>query len=447
MKTLLAVVNKSERTLVVSTLIFMAGTAQGFAADAFSYDSPYMFGDWDGTRTNLEKDGVKFSADYTMEAASNLAGGKNTSTTARYADQQAFKMNLDLEKLLGWDDSEFQATITNRDGKNISDYVADKRTGMVSSAQEVYGRGQTWRLTQLWLRKGFLDDMLDIKAGRLTVGEDFDNFDSKFQNLAFGSGQAGNWRGDHWYNWPVSQWGTRLRLNFSPEWFVQAGLYNQNPYNYSRGDGFRFEFSPTEGNLVPVELGWQPKLGAEALPGNYRLGFYYSSTKDPEYSSYHNGNFGRDDVHSYGGYILAQQQLTTQGGTTDRGLGITLQTVMNDHKTSKVDNYQSIALTWKGPFDARPHDEIGIGVARIHINGDYSDMLRKQNNENGIYDYNNPAYLPVQSGTEWNYEIYYDVHVTNWMSLRPNLQLVTSPGAVSEVDDAFIGGLTANISF
>lgn len=447
MKTLLAVVNKSERALALGTLIFMAGTTQGFAADAFSYDSPYMFGDWDGARTNLEKDGVKFSVDYTMEAASNLAGGKNTSTTARYADQQAFGMNLDLEKLLGWDDSEFQATITNRDGQNISDYVADKRTGMVSSVQEVYGRGQTWRLTQLWLRKGFFDDMLDIKAGRVTVGEDFDNFDSKFQNLAFGSGQAGNWRGDHWYNWPVSQWGTRVRLNFSPEWFLQAGLYNQNPYNYGRGDGFRFEFSPTEGNLVPVELGWQPKLGAESLPGNYRLGFYYSSTKDPQYSSYRNGSYASDDVHSYGGYLLAQQQLTTQGGSAERGLGITVQTVMNDHKTAKVDNYQSVALTWKGPFDARPQDEIGFGVARLHINGDYSDMLRKQNNEHGIHDYNNPAYLPIQSGTEWNYELYYDVHVTNWMSVRPNLQLVTSPGAVSEVDDAFIGGLTANISF
>lgn len=447
MKTLLAVANKPGRTLALSALALVLGSSQALAADAFSYDSPYMFGDWGGLRTDLEQEGVKFSVNYTMEAASNLAGGANTSTTARYADQQAFGMNLDLQKLLDWNDAEFQATITNRDGQNLSDEVADKRTGMVSSVQEVYGRGQTWRLTQLWLRKGFFDHALDIKAGRLTVGEDFDNFDSKFQNLAFGSGQAGNWRGDHWYNWPVSQWGARVRLNFTPEWFFQVGFYNQNPYNYNRGDGFRFEFSPTEGNLVPVELGWQPKLGAEGLPGNYRLGFYYSSTKDPEYSSYHNGSYANDDVHSYGGYLLAQQQLTTQGGSVDRGLGVTVQAVMNDHKTSKTDNYQAVALTWKGPFDARPKDEIGFGVARIHINSDYTKMLRTQNNENGIHDFDNPAYLPIQSGAEWNYEVYYDVHVTNWMSLRPNLQYIASPGAVSEVNDAFVGGLTANISF
>ncbi|HFH2546557.1 TPA: carbohydrate porin [Klebsiella aerogenes] len=416
------------------------------AADAFSTGSPWMLGDWGGLRSDLEQDGVSFQAGYTMESASNLAGGYHTSTTARYSDQWAFGVNLDLEKLLNWQDAEFQMTITDRNGQNLSDQIADPRTGMLSSVQEVYGRGQTWRLTQFWLRKGLFGDVLDLKAGRVTVGEDFDNFDSKFQNLAFGSGQAGNWRGDHWYNWPVSQWGGRVRLNITPEVFMQVGFYNQNPYNYDRGDGFRLEFSPTEGNLVPVELGWQPKLGSDKLPGNYRLGYYYSSVNDNVYGSWHNGGFN-DTAHAYGGYILAQQQLTAQGGSTDRGITLTLQAVMNDHKTSKTDNYQSIAVTWKGPFDARPQDEIGVGAARIHVNSAYTRMLRQENAFNGETDYNSPTYLPVQEGAEYNYEVYYNVQATDWLQIRPNLQYVSAPGAVSEVDDAFIGGISANIAF
>ncbi|ENZ7914688.1 carbohydrate porin [Klebsiella aerogenes] len=416
------------------------------AADAFSTGSPWMLGDWGGLRSDLEQDGVSFQAGYTMESASNLAGGYHTSTTARYSDQWAFGVNLDLEKLLNWQDAEFQMTITDRNGQNLSDQIADPRTGMLSSVQEVYGRGQTWRLTQFWLRKGLFGDVLDLKAGRVTVGEDFDNFDSKFQNLAFGSGQAGNWRGDHWYNWPVSQWGGRVRLNITPEVFMQVGFYNQNPYNYDRGDGFRLEFSPTEGNLVPVELGWQPKLGSDKLPGNYRLGYYYSSVNDNVYGSWHNGGFN-DTAHAYGGYILAQQQLTAQGGSTDRGITLTLQAVMNDHKTSKTDNYQSIAVTWKGPFDARPQDEIGVGAARIHVNSAYTRMLHQENAFNGETDYNSPTYLPVQEGAEYNYEVYYNVQATDWLQIRPNLQYVSAPGAVSEVDDAFIGGISANIAF
>lgn len=438
---------KTGGGLALSAVGLALLSTQALAAGAFSSASPYMFGDWDGARTRLEQKGVKLSAGYTMEAAANLAGGYDKSTTARYSDQQAFGINLDLQKLLSWQDTEFQFTMTNRDGQNLSDVIADPRAGQLSSVQEVYGRGQTWRVTQLWLRKGFFDDMLDIKAGRVTVGEDFDNFDSKFQNLALGSGQAGNWRGDHWYNWPVAQWGGRVRLNVTPEVFFQVGFYNQNPYNYSKGDGFRFEFHPTQGNLVPVELGWQPKLGAEGLAGNYRLGYYYSSTKDPVYGSYRNGGYGDTDAHAYGGYLLAQQQLTRQGGSNDRGIGVSVQAVMNDHKTSKTDNYQAVSFTWKGPFDGRPKDEIGLGAARIHVNADYTRMQRTENRDSGITDYRNMAWLPIQSGAEWNYEIFYDIHVTNWMSLRPNLQYVTSPGAVSNVDNALVGGLTANIGF
>lgn len=435
-----------NKGLVCGSLLLTFFTGSSFAAAPFSYDSTWMLGDWGGLRSELKDDGVNFSVDYTMESASNFAGGYQHSTTARYNDQEAFGVNLDLEKLLNWQDAEFQMTITNRDGQDLSGNIADPRTGMVSSVQEGYGRGQTWRLTQFWLRKGFFNDVLDVKAGRVTVGEDFDNFDSKFQNLAFGSGQPGNWRGDHWMNWPVSQWGGRIKLNFTPEVFLQVGFYNQNPYNYNRGDGFRLEFNQTEGNLVPVELGWKPTFGPDKLPGNYRIGYYYSSQNDNVYGSWRKDSF-EDTSHAYGGYILAQQQLTSQGGSADRGLSVLLQAVMNDHKTSKTDNYQAIAFTWKGLFDARPQDEIGVGAARIHINSDYTHMLRAENRTSGVSDYHNPAYLPIQEGAEYNYEVYYNVHVTNWLQVRPNLQYIAAPGAVSKVDDAFVGGLSANLSF
>lgn len=435
------------RRVATGSLILAMLTGQAMAADALSPDSEWMFGDWGGYRTQLQNDGIKFDVNYTMESAANLGGGADTNTTMRYSDQWTFGTNFDLEKLLDWQDAEFQMTITNRDGQNLSDQVADKRTGMLSSVQEVYGRGQTWRLTQFWLRKGLFNDVVDLKAGRVTVGEDFDNFDGNlFQNLALGSGQAGNWRGDRWFNWPVSQWGGRIKLNVTPEVFFQVGFYNQNRANYDRGDGFRLDTSNSEGNLVPVELGWKPTLGAQKLPGNYRIGYYYSSANGDVYGSWRNGAY-QDQDHAYGGYLLLQQQLTAQDGDVNRGLGVRVQAVMNDHKTSKTDNYQSIAFTWKGPFDARPDDEIGVGAARIHVNSDYTRSLRQQNQANGESSFDSPTYLPVQDGSEYNYEVYYNAKVTNWMSLRPNLQYVVAPGAVSEVKDAFIGGISANIAF
>ncbi|MFP3437906.1 carbohydrate porin [Pantoea sp. SIMBA_133] len=432
--------------LAAGTLMFTMLSASALAADAFSYDSPYLFGDWNGSRTQLEQDGIKLDVNYTMESAANLGGGADTHTSMRYSDQWAFGANFDLQKLLDWQDTQFQVTITDRNGRNISDQVADRRTGMLSSTQEVYGRGQTWRLTQFWLSKGLFDNTVNVKAGRVTVGEDFDNFDSKFQNLAFGSGQAGNWRGDRWFNWPVSQWGGRVKVNFTPEVFFQVGFYNQNRANYDRGDGFRLDTSNSEGNLVPVELGWKPTLGPEKLPGNYRIGYYYSSANGDNYGSWRDGAYQSKD-HAYGGYVLLQQQLTAQGGDASRGLGVSLQAVMNDHKTSKTDNYQSISFTWKGPFDARPQDEMGVGAARIHVNSAYTRSLRAQNDASGQTDFTSPTYLPIQEGSEYNYEIYYNAQLTRWLQLRPNLQYVVAPGAVSEVKDAFVGGISANVNF
>lgn len=133
------------------------------AAEPFSYDSAWMLGDWNGTRSQLKEEGVDFQVNYTMESASNLAGGYHSSTTMRYSDQWAFGVDLDLEKLLGWNDTEFQMTITDRNGRNLSD-DAISRNGTLSSVQEVYGRGQTWRLTQFWLRKHFFDNLVDVKV-------------------------------------------------------------------------------------------------------------------------------------------------------------------------------------------------------------------------------------------------------------------------------------------
>lgn len=441
-----------KKLYLACTVGLLLSSAHAMAADSgpFSPTSPWMLGDWGGERSSLKQDGVDFQVNYTGEAASNFSGGYDKSTTARYSDQWQFGVDLDLDKLLNWKDTEFQMTVTNRNGRNISnDAVGDPRTGTLSSSQEVWGRGQTTRLTQFWIRQGYFNDTLDVKAGRVTVGEDFDSLSSNFQNLALGSGQAGNWRGDRWYNWPISQWGGRIKLNITPEIYTQVGIYNQNPKNYDTGNGFRLDTSNSIGNLIPVEAGWTPTLGPDKLAGKYALGFYYSSTKGNVYSSGSIQNGGEqysDEAHAYGGYVLVQQQLTAVNGDNSRGLSLTVQGVMNDKKTSTTDNYQSIALTYKGIFDSRPKDELGFGAARIHVNSDYTQTQRDQNAANGVNNYNNPTYLPVQSGAEYDYEIYYGIHATDWLTVRPNLQYIAAPGAVSEVKDAFIGGIMVNVS-
>lgn len=55
MKILTSVATKPGRLITLSALALALGSTHAFAADAFSYDSPYMLGDWGGLRTDLEK--------------------------------------------------------------------------------------------------------------------------------------------------------------------------------------------------------------------------------------------------------------------------------------------------------------------------------------------------------------------------------------------------------
>ena len=423
------------------------GASSVYADEAFSADSKWMTGDWGGERTRLIEQGIDIKADYVGEVGANLHGGYNDDKTARYSDQFGLGVALDLQKLWGWDKTQAKIQLTNRNGQNISnDRVGDPRAGTLSSSQEVYGRGHMVRLTQLWIQHQFLDGKLDVKAGYFGEGEDFNTFPCEFQNLAFCGSQVGNWATNLWYNWPVSQAALRVKYNITPELYAQIGAYNQNPSQLEHGNGFKLSGSGTKGTVLPVELVWSPKVND--LPGEYRVG-YYKSTAPADDVKVNITNDGedyrvRDSKHGY--WFVVQQQLTSHNGDASRGLHIAANATFHDKATNIVDNYQSLMFVYKGPFDARPKDDIGIGAARIHVNDDVKKSAELINASIGATDYSDPLYTPLRN-TEYNYELNYGFHVTNWLTVRPNLQYITHPGGVDQVDNALVAGLKIQSTF
>lgn len=182
----------NPRVLLGVTVLGLIGLISDHVrADEKFEASNYLTGDWGGLRSELHDKGADITVEYVGEAAANLHGGYNQDKTARYTDQLALGTTLDMNKLAGWQGAKFQLMITERSGRNLAgDRIGDPRAGMLSSTQEVYGRGQTWRLTQMWLSQEFLDGDLDVKFGRFGEGEDFNTFPCDFQNNAFGFGVA-----------------------------------------------------------------------------------------------------------------------------------------------------------------------------------------------------------------------------------------------------------------
>ncbi|WP_442112487.1 carbohydrate porin [Pseudomonas sp. NUPR-001] len=428
----------------------LAPSAQ--AAAPFASDSPWMLGDWGGTRSGLAERGYDFTLGYTGEMGANLHGGYDDDETARYSGQFALGTHLDLQKILGWHDAEFQLTVTERHGDNISnDRINDPRVGGFTSAQEVWGRGQTWRLTQMWIKQKYFDGALDVKFGRFGQGEDFNSFPCDFQNLAFCGSQVGNWAGDIWYNWPVSQWALRVKYNLTPELYAQIGAFEQNPSNLDRDNGFKLSGSGTQGAVIPVELVWSPALNG--LKGEYRAGYYYSNANATDVYKDSNdqpaalsGQAYRSSSSKHGFWLGAQQQVTSQASDHSRGLSVFANATVHDKKTNAIDNYVSAGVVYKGPFDARAQDDIGFALARVHVNPAYRKNAKALNQANGVSDYNDPLFRPIQD-TEYSAELYYGIHLADWLTVRPNLQYIRHPGGVSQVDDALIGGIKIQSSF
>ncbi|MBI1447523.1 MULTISPECIES: carbohydrate porin [Acinetobacter] len=428
--------------------IAVLGSQFALANEPWSQDRQWLLGDWNGERQQLEQQGYKFTASIMSQAATNLDGGYNDSNTFENAAQLSLGANFDLEKIAGWKDTTASLVVTKRDGNALTlERIKDPRSSQLGNAQEIYGRGKIWRLSQAWVKKGFADNTVQAKVGRMGMSEDFNSSQCEFQNLLLCGGQLGKSIGSIWYNSPVGVWAANVKYQFAPEWTFGIGAYEVNPDNIkteSNSDGFNLDMNNVKGATIPVELAWKPKLAAfNGLPGEYKVGALYSTAEANDIKTAGKVHDGKQSF-----WINAQQQLTHKGEDPKRGLYVSLNGVVNDKATTFVQSTQQLALWYKGPFDSRPNDSIGFGIANYVVNDRAKDKQIATNESRGYYSYDAIAsdYIPIQDD-ELNVELNYTYQWSPAVMLRPNIQYIHQPAGVKAVDDAWVAGLSVKVNF
>ncbi len=158
------------------------------------------------------------------EVVHNVAGG--TTSPADYADQATPGATFDLARLMELSNAAFQLTYAIRTGHNLVD---DAQLGTLQLVQEVWGRGQTARLTEFSYDQTFFNSLLDWKVGRFSMGADFAAFACDFQNLTLCGSSPGNIVGNYIHNWPISQWGTRLEVKLDSFGYARGVIFDENP--------------------------------------------------------------------------------------------------------------------------------------------------------------------------------------------------------------------------
>ncbi|MFC3941256.1 porin [Pseudomonas gingeri NCPPB 3146 = LMG 5327] len=440
-----------------SSAFLLAGTVMlsesALSAQAFDTASSWMLGDWGGLRRELQEKGYDFGLSYIPEVATNIKGGYDHDRTARYADQFALSSHFDLQKILGIQDADFQLTITERSGRDITnDRLVDPRAGYISSStQEIYGAGQTWRLTKMWYRQMFFDKALDIKFGRIPVGDDFDTIGCEFQNWAF-CGALGGHGSKVWYSAPVSQWAARVKYNFNKDTYWQVGAFEFNPTELEPNNGFKLNTSGRTGTTYLSELGWNPLFGS-GYPGMYKLGAYYNTAKTTDALDDANGAPQpltglplAERNNKQGWYAYARQKITADAGDPRRGLSLFAHYSANDKATSMMDYQVELGAIYTGVFASRPEDDLGFAVGALHVNPAFAKRIDLQNQVRGLVDYNDPRYQPERTA-EYVAELHYGIKVAPWLTVRPNIQYLANPGGAYQVDDSVVLGVQVMSNF
>jgi porin len=415
-------------------------------ADAGSQEraqaADYLTGDWGVWRSELERRGVKLTLGYKNETAGNLSGG--TTRTATSVGQVDLGVALDLKAILGWDGATVQSTITFRHGPSLNTVAG---LNFLEEPQETFGRGQTWRWTELWFRQRLIDDHVIIKVGRLAGGE-FANWGCDFTNLGFCGSQVGTTNTYFWYNWPIAEWGGSVKIR-TDRYYVHIGANEDNARNLNT-DFFVAQTKGARGVIEHLEAGWTPAFAGGRLAGVYQAGVWRDSAAHPDVlfdtrgaPAPLSGGPAAEVNEQTGFYVDFQQQLTGEAHldrvtgilTPTRGLTVGAYYERGDQRTATTGDEITVEALYTAPFADRPHDQIGVALGRSTVTSREAELSALELPQLG------------RQYSEYRSEIFYRVLATRGVFIRPNFQYIIDPGGYSRRHDASIIGVRLDISF
>ena len=430
-----------------------------------NWNSPNLLGDMGGLRPALAKYGVTLSILENVETFGNLTGGVRQGFEADGLTTAT--LQVDTQKAFGLSGGLFNVSGLQYWGGNLTaDNLLVLQT--LSDIEAPVGV----RLWELWYQQKF-GDKFDIKIGEQSLDEEF--FIS--QSSQFFINAASGWPalpsadlpgGGPAY--PLAGLGVRGRAQATDNLTVLGGLFNGSPIpknspNTPVSNPYGVSFPLNTGVLAIAELQFTfgspaPAKGGDSgpLPGTYKLGAWYDSENfdDLQYDSVgiplaspasnripttHPGDFSI--------YGIMDQMIWRSKDDSGRNLNVFIRPMFSPYQDRNLISASLDAgVTLHGPFPGRDNDSFGVemGVARLSNGAAGYDR--------DLQFYEPSAYTPVRS-SETFIEATYQVQVTPWWQIQPDVQYFVNPGVgianpndlTQQIKNELVIGLRTNITF
>lgn len=454
------------RGLMASALVacVIAGASPAYAqkdgnSDLWHRDT--LTGDWGGLRDELAELGIAVTMTYTAEVFGNVKGGIKRGAT--YDGQLLPQVDVDLEKLIGWEGATFRVSMVQGHGPSLSSGWVGNLMG-VSSTVAV---PPATRLYNLWLEQKLFGNIASIRAGLMNVDAEFMTSltASLFMNTTFG-----------WPAWtgfdlpgggpayPLSAPGVRVRVNPGPEGlYLQAAVFSGDPTGHGGSNSLSTTIpngtvvSFNGGAFIIAEGGYavNQEKDAKGPPLAFKIGgWYHTSNQFQDQRFATNGLSLADPLSTgipmnhhgdWGVYGIADATLyQAEGGGTLSGFTRIAGGTPNDRNL--ISFYLDAGLTYKGLIPGRDDDTAGIAVGFARIGNGARGL-----DQDTQFFTGNPAF-PVRS-SEVVMELSYQAQITPWLTLQPDLQYIFRPaGGVLNPNgslrrDALVLGLRSAINF
>lgn len=433
----------SPRALVVEDEVPVP--ARDFQPPGVNLPREHIFGDWLGLRPRLEDDGITTTLTWVSDMMGNPVGGLRQGFTE--CDNLGLDTLFDLDKLCQIPGAKFHVSMSQRSGSSLTDVYI----GNVFNVQQVFG-GETYRLVDLAYRQSLFDDKLNVRLGRMAVGDEF--LTSPYYWMFIQNGIDGNPVGI--FNnapgmtaYPTATWGVRIKVKPTDRTYVRSGFYNGDP-TLGQNQKHGVDFTMNGPLFAITEAGYRPNSeeGDTGLPGNYKIGAYYNGGSFSDFNGRVLGPsaaaFGlvpQTTQGNCGFYLLADQiyyQMSDPEGR--RWLGVFGSFLFApDQEINLMPFFFNGGFVFRGLFPSRPTDFGGFGV----IFGEFSSDLRDAQR---LAQRQNPS-VGVQSNEmalEWTYAFRIR---EGRMIFQPDIQYIIRPGAAGLIPNALAIGLQLALNF
>ena len=451
--------------LPILPAIAVAQAADNTTTAAAPTDAPAGFwqrdtltGNWDGLRTTLENDGIKFGLQEQSELWGNMAGGLRTG--AVYNGLTTASLSLDLDKLAGWTGATFFVDAYQIHGRGPSGNLVGNEQ-IVSNIEAT----KDTKLYQLWIEQKLLDGRLTVRVGQEGANDQMmiTQYGALFLNSSFGfPGLPAADLPSGGPNYPMATPFVRAQFQATDKITLVGAVFNGDPAPPGTGDpqlrdagGTAFRLNGHA--LAFTELWYSTNQGdgATGLPATYKLGAWYDSAQfaDQLYDTTglplanpQSSGVPRQHSPDFAVYGIVDQMIWQKPGSKQSGIGVFLQVMGAPSQYNLSNLFIEGGLNWMAPFAGRDNDVFGLGVSYLGI----SPAARRYSRE-----------LVAETGTGQPYasnetvlEATYLYQVSPCLTLQPDLQFVINPGAgipsiysTTPLKNAIIGGVRATVIF